>query len=147
MMAALLRGLISGDISRRIPAGAWWFLVATVLLLLLWWRFDHALDAAHARGVAAERQRWTAATAAAQQKITENNARQQATVDTADRRATDRIAANQAVETHYVEKVRILYRDRADELCVDADGMRLIARADADRTAAATTASGGTGAM
>lgn len=122
----------------------WWPILAGAgLLALLWWRIDKALDAAHARGVADERVRWTSAAMNAQREAHANAARQQAGVDAADSKAAADLVTARNIETRHVEKIRILYRDRVDPLCVDPDGMRIIADADRER-AAATAAGGGT---
>lgn len=94
--------------------------------------YDRALagcEAAHAREQA------KAAAKAAQEA-----ARRQEAVDKADSAAAAGIAAHSRVERHFVEKVREVYRDRPDPVCVDADGMRLIQ--EADRAAGAAGAAG-----
>lgn len=119
-------------LSQAVPlVRRWWPVVASLLALFLsWWQVHAALQRAHARGVAEERLRWEGAAITLQ-------TRQQAAVDTAGAEAASRIAAAQSVESQYVEKVHILYRDRPDPECVDAAGMRLIAEADRQRAAPA----------
>jgi len=123
----------------------WWPpAVGLLLLALLWWRIAVAIDDAHERGGMAERSRWQQAAARAAEDATRIAAARQENADRADVLAAQKIEQLNAVEGDYVEKVRILYRDRVDAGCIDADGMRLVRAADAARAAAAT-AGGGAG--
>lgn len=111
--------------------------VALALVLGVWW---HGREQYRA-GVAAERVRWEQAQARAAEISAKNAQNRQAVVDTADQHAAARIETQTIVETRYVDRVREIYRDRDDPLCIDADVMRLIDEADRDR--AATTSPAG----
>lgn len=84
-----------------------------------WERGHAACEATHAQ-----------ARAQAAVRAAEEAARQQGRVDLSDRAAAANIAVEARVERHFVEKVREVYRDRPDPVCIDADGMRLITKAD-----------------
>lgn len=115
--------------------------VVLALVLGCWWHGRVQYRA----GVAAERVRWEVAQAAAEREASQRATDRKAAADTADRDAAARIETQTIVETKYVDRVREIYRDRDDSLCVDADGMRLIADADRDRAAVAQPTGNGPG--
>lgn len=131
-----------GPLLRR----AWPLALALALIALLWWRISLALDDAHRRGELAERNRWEQAAARAARHAARVATERQEQADRADTEAAQTIDKLNIVEGEYAEKVRILYRDRVDAPCIDADGVRLIRAADAARAAAAA-AGGGAGSV
>lgn len=139
-MTALLARLLPPGPLLSLLKRLWPLLLLGLIGGLLWWRLSAALAAAHDRGVAEEAARRDRAAAVARAVAAARQAQQSAA---ADHKAATAIDSRRATETSYVEKVRVLYRDRPDPSCVDADGMRLIRAADGSGAAAATAADGG----
>jgi hypothetical protein len=118
MLSAVPALLRRADIGRWLP-----WIAAALVAGLVWWQFRAAIDAAEQRGAAAQRLETARAAAALR-------ASQEAEVAAADRSAASAIHSRQSQEIRYVERIRTLYRDRPDPVCIDADGMRVIAEAD-----------------
>ena len=106
---------------------------AAILIAIGVWRYGRdRYDA----GVADERVRWEQVQAKASAEAAKRTASQREAVEKAGTRATRSIAGQDRETIHYVEKVREVYRDRDDPLCIDDLGVRLIAEADRARAAA-----------
>lgn len=127
LLAGLMFVLSAGRLSRRAWAGIGAALMCIALLLV----FRSALGAARQLGVEACEN--------AQRKAAEKQrAADQSRTDAADAAGGRAQSGITAVERHYVEKVREVYRDRPAGPCLDADGLRRIREADAAYARAAT---------
>lgn len=123
-----VRALIGAGVVLALAAGVWW----------------HGREQYRA-GVRVERAVWVRAQAEAAAQSAENARNRQSIVDAADLQAAARVEIQTQVETKYVDRVREVYRDRDDPVCIDADGMHIIADADRDRAAVARPAGVGAG--
>ena len=109
------------------PALPW---VAGGLLLALGAGALGINNRAYDRGHAACEAAHTKAREKAAAQAAADAARRQGAVDGADTAAAATIASEGRIERTYVERVREIYRDRPDPVCIDAGGMRLIQEAD-----------------
>lgn len=120
----------------------WPYLAGAALIIGAWAWADHR---GYQRGEADCDARWRVAQAEAQRQANQRAADREAIKNQSNKQAAEKIDVITRTEVRYVDRIKEIYRDRDDPLCVGADGMRLIADADRDRAAVAQPTGNGPG--